>query len=460
MSLLSSLGRMFLGELPPDPTAHQTRAYAGEYPSLEQQIDMIHNRGRMTYRSASVDEALSVPAIFGAVSLIANTVGSLSLEAYRNGVLMEMEDAPRLIQRPNPFTTLREFLRDTAFHVASRGESWWWIAARDAVDTPLSLYPVPPWEIKVDKNERNRLRPTIRWGDREMRNEDMIHITYLRDRDGLRGVGPLQLCGASISVAVEAQEWAANFFSGALPSMIGTTEEMLTDDELAALDRQWLEKAPNLPRWLGAGVEVRESPFDPQKAQLNDSRQFNVGDVARMFNMPGSLIEYQMSGSSLRYQNQEHIWTDFQNRCLNPHYLEPIQAHISDLLTRATVARFNTDHLLRADPKTRMEVHQMAIASGIYDAEYAAREEGVIPGNVDFAPVPQASPQARPRLLPPNREPTVPRSAAVEVRCDGVTPKRRHGVVRVERCNKLLSTEGAFIGLCPRCKKRHAEVSA
>lgn len=401
MSFLSSMGRMFLGDLPVDSTATRSAAY--EYPTFEHQMATIQNRGRMTYRVANVDEALGSPAIFGAVSLIANTVGSLSLEAYRRGVLMTAEQTPRLVQRPNPFSVPRVFFRDTAFHLATRGEAWWWIAARDPIDnSPMSLYPVPPWEITIEKNDRDRLRPTIKWSDREIRNEDIRQITYLPGRDG-RGAGPLQKCGAAVSVAVEAQEWAANFFSGSLPSVIGTTEQDMTSDELQAMDQQWLEKPSNLPRWLTNGLTMSESPFDPEKAQLNEARQANVGDAARMFNMPGSLIEYQMSGSSLRYQNQEHIWTDFQNRCLAPHYLEPIQQEISDLLTRSTTARFNTKSLLRADPKTRMEVHSMAIDAGIYDAEHAAREEGVAPGNVDFAPVPFAPPQAIPRLLPPNR---------------------------------------------------------
>ena len=44
-----------------------------------------------------------------------------------------------------------------------------------------------------------------------MPNRDMRQITYLRDSSSLRGVGPLQLCQAAISVSVEAQEFAANF---------------------------------------------------------------------------------------------------------------------------------------------------------------------------------------------------------------------------------------------------------
>lgn len=122
-----------------------------------------------------------------------------------------------------------------------------------------------------------------------------------------------------------------------------------------------------------------------------------------MFSMPGALIEYQMGGSSLTYQNQADIWNDFQRRCLSPHYLEPIEQEISDLLTRSTAARFNLKQLLRADPKTRYEVHTAAITAGIYDSATAAREEGYAPGSVDFAPVPLAPPQAVPSLLPINR---------------------------------------------------------
>jgi HK97 family phage portal protein len=431
MSVLGTLGRMFLGELPPDETVMARAAY--EYPTMQDQLDVIRNRGRETWRTASVDEALGSPAIFGAVSLIANTVGTLSLEAYRRGALMDQDAAPRLVQRPNPFSTLRVFLRDTAFYLATRGEAWWWVAVRDVDGAPMSLFPVPPWEVTIEPNDKNRLRPTIRWADKVVPNEDMRQITYLPGRDG-RGIGPLQKCGAAVSIAIEAQEWAANFFSGSVPSIVGTTEQDMTADELKMMDEQWNEKPPNLPRWLTNGLKLSGSPFDPEKAQLNDARMANVGDAARMFSLPGMLIEYQMGGSSLRYQNQADIWSDFQRRCLNPNYLEPIEQELSDLLTRSTVARFNTKQLLRASAKDRMEVHKTAIESGIYTAEIAAQEEGYLPGNIDYAPVPFAPPGAMPTLLPPDRA----RSAMREVRCS--------------KCNKLAGRfSGEFDTVCHRC---------
>jgi HK97 family phage portal protein len=401
-----------------------------DYPSWDEQMATVWRRASTpAFRTPGVEEALGVPAIFGAVSLISNTVGSLSLEGYRQGSLLD--EPPRLIVRPNPRSTPRDFFRDTAFYMATRGEAWWWIAARDSDGMALSLFPIPPWEITVDPNDANRLRPTIKWGDRTIPNDDLRQITYLPGRDG-RGKGPLQLAGAAVSVSVEAEAWAANFFSGSIPSMIGTTDMPMDEQELEALDRQWTEKPPNLPRWLTNGVKMGESPFDPQRAQLTESRQHQVGDVARMFNMPGRLLEHQIGGASLQYQNQADIWADYQRRCLSPHYLEPIEQTISDLLTRSTVARFNTDQLLRADPKTRAEVYEKLVPIGVVSPEEARKREGYAPGNVDYAPVPLSQPGAFPALLPENR------TALAELRC----PK----------CNKFVGRAGGPVEIaCSRC---------
>jgi len=427
---LTQLARILL----PTPEDFQQRSIELAA-SFDDQINILtRNRQGPAWRSASIDEALGVPAIWGAVSLIADTVGSLSLEAFRNEQLLPATERPRLIIRPNPFTAPYAFFRDTAFYRASRGEFWWWIAARDTDGVALSLYPVPPWEIVVEINPRNRLRPIIKWADRIMPNEDMVQSMYMPD--GLRGKGPLQACGAAISVAVESQTWAANFFGSNIPSLIGETEQDMDANEMALLKEQWMEtEDANLPRFVTNGLTLKTLDINPEQAQLTESRQHSVGDAAAMFNIPGSLLEYQMSGSSLRYQNDQSIWTDFQRRCLSPHYLEPIEQEISDLLTRATVARFNVKQLLRASPKERMEVHKIAIESGIYTAEVAAQEEGYAPGNVDYAPVPLALPAATPSRLPIET-----RSQADGFRCSG--------------CNrKLAESAGAGTVIrCPKCK--------
>lgn len=434
-----------------------TRTTDDEFPDLETQLLRLQGQPR-PWRASSVREAMGVPAIFRSVSLIANVTGSLSLEAFRNGVRMtDQTTVPRIITRPNPFTPPRNFFRDTAYYLATRGEAWWWVARRDVDGSAMSLYPVPPWEVVVAQNDKNRLRPTITWQDKVMANEDMRHLTFLPDETGLRGVGPLQLCGAAVSVAVESQEWAADFFAGNLPSVVGSTDMELDENDTKALDAQWNEKAKsNLPRWIGHGITLTDFAFDPAKAQLTESRDFQVGEAVRMLGVPGPLLEYSAPGSSLTYQNNESVWGEFQAGCLSPNYLEPIEQEMSDLLTRSTVARFNLGQLLRSDAKTRWEIYELATkVIGIEAAASLAEQaEGLAPGNVDYAPVPTTPPSAIPSILPPDVQ-TRALPEPTPLRCSGMATKRIHGIARIVECNKLLSPTGEFRGQCPRCKKEY-----
>jgi HK97 family phage portal protein len=408
-----------------------------EYPAWETQIAAFH-RLPVPWSIASPDEALSVPAIFRAVTLISNTIGMLNLEVYRNRQLLT-DDIPKVATRPNPFSTPRVFFRDTAFYMATRGEAWWWIARRDTDGIPLSLYPIPPWEITVEQNPRNRLKPEVKWLNKKIDLDDLRHITYMPDHSGLRGEGPLQKCGAAVSVSVEAQEWAANFFSGSIPSIIGSTDFDLSPDDAAALDEQWSEKPGNLPRWLGQGIKVEDFGLDASKAQMVETRRFNDGQAAVMFGIPGSLLEYSMPGSSLTYQNVEGEYMKFVRTCLQPNYLEPIEQEMSDLLTRSTTCRFNTNEVQRADLKTRASVFKDLTDAGVA-GEVAGQIVGfetLDPNPSNVAPIPAAPPQAIPNLLPPDI-----RSARVS------------GEVRCSSCHKLLAETltPPYRMTCPRCK--------
>ena len=406
--------------------------------------------------SPSVKDALGVPAILRAVSLISNTTGSLVMEAYRSGVKLPQDQAPAIIVRPNPRTTPRAFYRDSAYYLASRGEAWWWVAARDGDGNALSLVVVPPWEVTVQPNMADRLRPKISWLNVAMRPEDIRQITYLPDDNNLyRGVGPLQLCGAAVSAAVEAQNFAANYFAGGPASTLvrmgmelDPTPDADGNSEAQRIMLQWAEHDPNMPRIVDPSFEeVKDISVEPAKAQMTETRAYSNGDAARMFGLPGRLLEYAQSGTSLTYQNEGEIWREFQQGCLSPNYLEPIEQEMSDLLTRSTVGRFSLKGLLRADPKTRADVYTALIPLGVMTKEAAAQEEGYTPGDSEFAPVPFAPPQAVPDYLPI-------RSASTALRCSGcqrllgdpVTPPYR---IRCSRCKTMNEASASLAAPAP-----------
>ena len=440
----------------------QTRAIDSftTHPGLTEQLLAIQGLHNRPYRVASIREALGVPSNFRSVALISNTTGSLAMEAYRKGVLLEDDDTPRLIKRPDPFRIPRDFYRDTAFDQATRGEYWWWIAARGADDEALSLIRIAPWEINIQETG-DRLRPDIFWNNNQIPLRDLVHGTFLPDPNSpsgpwQRGVGPLQLCGAAVSVQVESEMWAANFFGedGGYPSLVikaagelGQNED--GTEEADTLRDQFMSKPHNTPRVVDDGIEsITEFGANAAGSQMLDSREHNKGTSANMFGVPGALLEYGRPGSSLTYQTVTEVFTTFVRATLVPDYLESIEQNMSDLLSRSTVSRFSVAGFLRADIKTRFEVYKLGIESGVMTPEEAREDEGMSPGNAEYAPIPFSPPQAVPASLPESR-------TAEPVRCDGTRLLRG----RVGPCNKLLAEAGPFIGRCPRCGKAYASVA-
>ena len=415
---------------------------------------LLRSQGLITrpWRAASVREALGVPAVFGAVNLIANVTGSLTMRALRGEVEVPPADRPRLIVRPDPFTIPREFYRSTAYNLAALGEAWWWVAARDIDGMPISIISVNPTEVTVSEDKDDLRYPVVKWRDVTMRREDFRQLVWSKAPGSLRGQGPLQMCGAAVSVAVEAQEWAANFYAdGGLPATIVKTAgdlSELSEEEMADLKEQWSESANNTTRFIDQGIESVE-PFNANNsgAQMLEARAHQNIDVATMFNMDAPLLNAAVAGSSLTYQNVGQEFEKFLRMCLRPNVLEPIEQTMSDFLPRAVVARFNTAALTLADIKTRYDVYGVGIDKGIIDQEEARKFEGLAPGDVENAAVPYSPPAAVPTRLPVQL-----RTEATEVRCDGTRMLR--GLIKP--CNKLLAERGPFIGTCPRCGKEHS----
>lgn len=430
---------------------------AVEFPDLSTQLGRLRGwtpaSGR---RSATVREALGVPAIFRANSLIANVTGSLSMRGLKDEVELAPQERPRIIVRPDPNRTPRDFYRDTAWNLGRYGEAWWFVTKRDSDRIAQAIYNVPdPIEVQVEANPDDLLRPFITWRGRStrdgtLRHEDMRLITFLQDDTGLRGIGPLQLCGVAASVAVEAQDWARNFYAGGYPNIVikaagslgGDEDGYSTEDqteygalsEAQRLKLEWISTAPNTPKIIDESIESVESlEPNPQGAQMLDARDYQNGDAARMYGIPGTILDYYRSGSSLTYQNLDDEFIKWVRLGLRPGYLEPIEQAMSDLLTRQTVARFQTEQLEAPNLKARFEVYEKAVAVFGPDegADYARKREGLAPGDVENAPVPAA----RPVPLPIAASTTAMR----DVRCP--------------RCHRLIvRASGSVEARCRHCK--------
>jgi HK97 family phage portal protein len=274
--------------------------------------------------------------------------------------------------------------------MARYGEAIWLVRKRDAADFASELLPVAPYSM----SSTGWNGETLQWTSTDLDgrktsydSRDVVQICLLRDPATGRGMGPLQTCGAAVTVSVEADNWARRWFVGGMPSLYLDSAMPVDELEATTIKEQWLLDPPNLPK-VGYGFTPSTIGWNPEQAQLNGARMFNRGEVALMFGIPGRLLEYAESGTSVTYANVGDLATELVRLCLAPAYLEQVEQAFSDLLPRGHEVRFDVEELQRADVKTRYEVYEKAITLGITTAEDAAKSEGKVAGSSTVTPAP------------------------------------------------------------------------
>jgi HK97 family phage portal protein len=344
------------------------------YPDIDAQLFARQNRSGAIV--PTIREALGIPAATRAVTLLSTTAGSLDLNAYRNGVRLEPD--PPLVARPCKAWTPGRFTRDSVFYMATRGETIWLITERYAEDgAPASVIPVPPESMQSDYNGVEHTWYSYRKDGKRYDYDprDVRQVTLLTDPATGRGLGPLQLCGAALNVAVEADRWAARYFAGGgMPSVFLSATGILAGDEPDRIKEQWLRDPPNMPK-VASNITPTVLNANPEQAQLVGSRGHSRGDIALAFGINGRLLEAPVGGTSLSYQNVGDLATELVRLTLAPYYLEQLEQAFSDLLPRGTEARYDVEGLQRADPLTRWRIYELAHNLGVMTAEQIADKE-------------------------------------------------------------------------------------
>lgn len=372
------------------------------YPDIDAQL-YARQKAKTGALTPTVREALGIPAVNRAVTMLATVAATLNLNAYRGNVQVEPE--PQLTKRPYKAWPAGRFTRDSVFYMACYGEAIWLTMERYAEDgSAASVMPVMPAAMKSDWDGISHTWYSL-GPDGKRKNydpRDVTQVTLLTDPATGRGIGPMQLCGAALNVAVEADLWAARYFSGGgMPSVFLSATGILAGDEPQKIKDQWLTDPPNMPK-VASNITPTILNANPEQAQLVGSRAHSRGDVALMFGISGRLLEAPVGGTALSYTNVGDLATELVRLTLSPYYLEQIEQTFSDYLPRGMEARYDVEGFQRADPKTRWQIYEIAKKLGVLTAEQIAERE-----LIELAP--DAEPMTAPLPMP---EPTPIRGVA------------------------------------------------
>jgi HK97 family phage portal protein len=165
--------------------------------------------GTVQLPTVTVETAMEVPAVSGAVNFLSATLASLPLQAFRKAdgeaAKIDGELAMLLNEAPNPEWSSFAWRKYMWQQVLTGGRGLTWIERSGA--RPLALWPMDPTQTAVKRVKGKRVYV---FAGREYPAEDVIDVTFMLRADQLTAYGPIAKGRKTIGLAIAMSDFAAS----------------------------------------------------------------------------------------------------------------------------------------------------------------------------------------------------------------------------------------------------------
>lgn len=313
------------------------------------------------------DQALTVPAVWACVSLLAGSASSLPLETFRRTADTPARVAsPQLVATPSEGQTQSEWVHMLLVSLLLRGNAYGRISQRDAMLRPKQIDLLNPdaLDVRVDP-DTNEIQYRIRKTQAILPNADVWHLRGVTMPGSKIGLSPISYAAATLGIDISSRKFANDFFDGGgIPKAVLTSDMKVDPEQARGLKERLMASFRNRePIVLGNGVSYQMISVRPEESQFLATLQANVAQVARFFGVPPEMVG-GTGGNSMTYANVEQRSLDFLTYALAP-WLKRIEDAISALLPQPQYVKFRTIELLRLDAHTSAQVDMYQIASKV-----------------------------------------------------------------------------------------------
>lgn len=359
--------------------------------------------------------AMRQSASYAATRLVSGAIAGLPLPIFeRKGAERERVDHDLwwlLNERPCPAWSASTFWEFLVAQILLRGDGVAYIV-RNRAGKPTALIPWPRGQVEIQRVTYEDARTPARLqyyfcdGGKYFGadQDDVLHFPGF----GFNGCSSMSViqwgAQAGIGIAIQADRYAGKFFqSGGRPSLAIKSPGEFTVEQQNAFRDAWVTRyggSPGvdaIPFFLTEGLDVKELTLSATDAQLLESRQWQVVDIARAFGVPPFMIG-EMGKAT--YNNTENLGADFVKYTLAPH-LKRIKDELNIKLFRTAqyFTEHNVDGLMRGDSKARSEFYKGALGGtqspGWMVPNEVRKLENLPPvegGNKLYKPEPSAKP--------------------------------------------------------------------
>ncbi len=340
----------------------------------------------------SNNRALNYSAVFNAVQIIAGTVASLPLILYKR---LDQHNKERFQNHPlyhvlhdmaNPEMTSFVWREISQGHLLLWGNAYSQIIRNDSLQT-IALLPLNPDSVKVTRNDAGKIIYIHKEApdkERTYQADEILHIVGL-GFDGRVGYSVLTLAQESVGLGLAQEQFNAQFYGNGThlgnvlehPNVLGKEAHDNLEESLKKFSGVTNSHQTMI---LEEGMKWKPMTMPLADAQFLESRTFQVGEIARWFNLPPHKLKEL---SKATFSNIEQQQIEFIQDSMRPWFVR-WEAHIwwkllNDGEKKTLFAEFLIAGLLRADMVSRNQALSVQRQNGIINADQWREIENMNP---------------------------------------------------------------------------------
>jgi HK97 family phage portal protein len=331
--------------------------------------------------SVTIDTALTVPCVSSAVLFLSGCMANLPLFAFKpsadggherikGGVAKILNESPN-----EEWTSFgwRKYFWHQVF-TGGRGLSW---IERSGTNI-VGIWPMDPAFTAV---VRRGGRKFYIFDGRDYPAADVIDIPFMLRRDQLGVYSPIMNGAKAISLALAMGDYAGGFFAGGGVPPLALVGPMPAGDAAVKRAQGDIKRAIGAAKAasdaifpIPAGYDLKPVGFDPAKGQMKEARQFQIIEIARIYNLPPVFLQDLTNGTYSNTEQQDiHLVKHTVSQWAKA-FEEEINLKIFRNSTR--YAEHNLDALMRGDFLSRTNALARGVQTSLYTPDEARALEG------------------------------------------------------------------------------------
>lgn len=325
--------------------------------------------------------ALNCSAFFAATSLISNTIAMLPIKVLVSGVdgKNNYEEHPILTALDNmPNISKFSLLKLIVQSVILRGNAFVYIERKGNKVTGLRYLESGDVTINYDKIKNTLWYQCTNVSNKYIQPKDMLHFV-LNSYDGVNGVSLLSYAKRTLAITNASENSAKNFFDNGM-NVNGILKVLtpISQKQKEEIRQSWNQAYSGQGGLavINGNMEYQQLTLSPEDAQLLSSRQFNVADIARFFNLNPLLLGGE---SGATYSSLEMLQNAFLIHTLQP-YISMIEAEMNRKLLGQDEQNLEvileTNDLLRIDKQAQANYYAAMLSNGILSINEIRKEIG------------------------------------------------------------------------------------